>query len=349
MATKKIKGHEIETLKPVVTPCEDLSQFYRQTVNLIESSTLNTSGMHWMGIESVISSLPKWPVFLDLSKANREIFSEFPIDLDLLKKVSTENLSTKVDVKHIAENMSVYWLPMYLDSGKTVSVFIEKRDNEFIFTNNLYVDLEISLNKPNIMRDYVLKSSKFVTQKSEILLKNGIAVNELQVQRVIVDTYEELSDKLFHYAHFIKIFYNHIYNYMIIHSKVSEQKDILKNSVKQFLKDYCRSNKNAVKKLDSDGLLSNTNYYKTKKGTIISTANSKLRLAEMFLDFETLADRGLSKGGIVLMDISSKNHLTEDYIYKLKLKFKKYNIEPLPVIDRENLQSSAFKRLREVI
>lgn len=238
-------------------------------------------------------------------------------------------------------------LPMYLDTGSIISINIVKENNQYEFSNNLYKEIELLLKKSDLVKEYLLKKDKLCELKEEFLTKNSITINESLSKIVICDNEGILSKEIFFYAHYITSYYNQVYSHILSTMKTPQLRNILKLSVEQFINNYNLKYQNKINKIEDFDFLSNSYFYKTKSNKVITTANNKQHLAESLLDLQLLKNSKEFNSGVVILEVSKKNGLSESYIDKFSEKFQKLKIEFYPITERENIDSIEYKNLME--
>lgn len=239
-------------------------------------------------------------------------------------------------------------LPMFLDTGKSVTVNIEKiNESEYIFSNTLYIDLENHLDKENLLNDYILNKQKFNEIKDTLLSENKIKISENLEKYINIDNSQTLADELFIYAHSVKTYYNHIYNYILAFSKTGDKKLAFSKSINKFLENYNKKYRKNIEKFTHDEFISNVEYFKTEKNTILSSANSREHILEALMDFETIKNE--YRNGILFLEMSKKNNLNNTYIDKIIPKLNKLNIRYYIITNRENFYSDEYSKIEELL
>lgn len=268
------------------------------------------------------------------------------MNIDLLRSTLIENFKERIDLLYDNEfnNISIT-LPFFLDTGDSISIYINRKENLYEFSNLMYKEISIALNKPNLLKDHLLKKDKHKEIKEKILTKNNINIDQFLTKIIKTSDINELSNEIFIYSHFICTYYNHIYNYMVTYMKSTHKKNIFQQSVKRFIEIYnSKNNYNAIEPLNND-FISNSEYYLTKNRQIITTTNNKVNLTETIIDFQNLNENTTKyKKAFVLI---KSNEVSDEYLKKLEKTTEKLKINFVSIKDINNIDSEEFKNFEE--
>lgn len=258
--------------------------------------------------------------------------------------------SERVVVEELSGKKYTIDLPMFLDTGDTVTVFLEHIEKRrYCLSNNLYLSLEVSLERNDILNSYLLKEDKFVAIKSKFLRDNYIIVSEFLEKNFAYSSHENLAETIFQYAHFVKAYYNHVFHFIIAHQREGDKRNAFARAVANFFDTYYGETTKKIEKVESEDFISSSNYYKTKNSSYISTANSKARIGEAIMDFETLKKTGGMKKGMILLEVTPSNNLSQVYVDKVASKLKAFGIDYMVFNDRDNFKSDPYKQLKSYI
>lgn len=254
----------------------------------------------------------------------------------------------RIEYDKFNEKYYLVSLPMFLDTGKAVSINIEKiSEKDYIFSNTLYIDLEIHLEKENLINAYTLNKNRFNEVKDTLLSENNIRISENLEKKININTSEELANELFLYAHYIKTYYNHIYNYILAFSKSGDKRLAFSKSITKFLDNYNKKYKKNIEKFTHDEFISNVDFFKTEKNMVLSSANSREHILEALIDFEIIHDK--YRNGILFLEMTKKNNLNNTYIEKIIPKLTRLNIKHCVITNRENFYSEEYSKIEELL
>ncbi|PKQ69527.1 hypothetical protein BZG01_00945 [Labilibaculum manganireducens] len=256
----------------------------------------------------------------------------------------------RVLVEEITGKKYIIDLPMFLDTGDTVTVFLEHVEKRrYCLSNNLYLSLEVSLERNDLLNSYLLKEDRFKAIKDKFLRENYIMVSEFLEKNFAYQSHEQLTDIIFQYAHFVKVYYNHIYHFITSHQREGDKRNAFARAVAKFIDTYYGNTTKKIEKVEREDFISSSNYYKTKDLAYISTANSKARIGEAIMDFETLKRAGDMKTGMILLEVTSSNNLSQVYVDKVASKLKDFGIDYMIFNNRDNYKSDPYKQLKSYI
>jgi hypothetical protein len=225
-----------------------------------------------------------------------------------------------IDVEKVTNKQFEISLPIFLNTGDTVSIILEELNNKYILKNTMYSRLEESLNKyigfDDLRRKYLLGDKKFKELKKEKLKNNLINNSLFQEKEISLNSKNDLLEEIFAYIFNTTTYYNFIYDYIIENLKNDNKILAFKETLENFVKNYNKKNKKNFSKIKNIDFTSTYNSYYIDNNGILTGANNKFHFLEAIYDLEIL-DKKYKNNLINIKILKGKGDLKEDYINKV--------------------------------
>ncbi|MCF0171605.1 MAG: hypothetical protein HUK04_07505 [Bacteroidaceae bacterium] len=225
-------------------------------------------------------------------------------------------------------------LPLFLDDGTQVYIYITREEEKIILSNDLFKYIEASISKlykkRNIKKDILLNKRKFERIITDILEKNSIKYS-LTLDYILKND-EDIIFEIFQYLFNIIRYYNYIFNYCIIYQPSDEEKEkAFKNAFQNFIINFNKSNSVKIKEVPKEEFMykTKTKYYKFNEEIIFTGVSGKLHLHQSEQEMKKMLETGKYKKAKLIIDIIDddmkkyvKNHFLKLTTPNSNLEFK---------------------------
>ncbi len=250
------------------------------------------------------------------------------------------------------ENFSIF-LPMFLDTGNSIDIHISKiEENRYSLSNNLYVYLEERLERNDLIKSYLLKSSSLKEIKRAVLEKNNIAVSINQEKEVAYINEEDFAKELFLYAHCITIYLNELYNSAKNKKPPIEREKIFLSAVENFVNSFNLKSEIKLNKFQDNKELSSKNeIYLTSNQNgekkIISNVLNERNALRTLINFNTLYGKREYEKGILFFDMEDRS-LTDSVVSEIENSLKKIGISSYKIDSADDFNEK-FDEIKDKI
>ena len=249
-------------------------------------------------------------------------------------------------------NFSIF-LPMFLDTGNSIDIHISKiEENRYSLSNNLYVYLEERLERNDLIKSYLLKSSSLKEIKRAVLEKNNIAVSINQEKEVAYINEEDFAKELFLYAHCITIYLNELYNSAKNKKPPIEREKIFLSAVENFVNSFNLKSEIKLNKFQDNKELSSKNeIYLTSNQNgekkIISNVLNERNALRTLINFNTLYGKREYEKGILFFDMEDRS-LTDSVVSEIENSLKKIGISSYKIDSADDFNEK-FDEIKDKI
>ena len=264
--------------------------------------------------------------------------------MQYLKNEIIEIFKNATSIKTSEKNIEIS-LPLYLDNGAKINLFLYLEKNNCVLYNNLYSTIEDSIflktkNKKDVVKEYLNNPKEFPEIK-ETLKKFGIDTSSLLLEFKIKNK-KDISIEILMYAEFIKSYYNNLYNILIERLiKTRGKTNIYYNNFTKIVNTYKKNG--GFKSIETEETLSNAPFYENKE-ILITASKDEKNLPNIYIDLLELKNKE-KKGFVFLNKITKKK---EGLLLK---KFKEINIDLVNIDNGDNeieLQQKLNKEMEKI-
>lgn len=196
----------------------------------------------------------------------------------------------------------IFYTPLFLNDGSFIYLYIEKKEDKIIFSNDMYKYVESNMKKfqknKNIIKDYFLNRKTFEKLITS-LEKEGI--NHSLLMKKEINESDDLKEEIGKYLFSISKYYNYIYDYCLIYSKDKEAKEKeFKMAIDNFVTNFNKLSKKKIIKLENK-LYSNIDYFEYDNLDIFTGVYTELDLHKAFGELEKKVEIEKKKA-LILVD-----------------------------------------------
>lgn len=242
-------------------------------------------------------------------------------------------------------NQEIISLPLFLDNGTQVYIYVTKENEKIILSNDLFKYVENSISKfykkRNIKKDILLNKKKF-----EKVIKNTLEENSIEYSLTLEYIIKTKKDKdiifeIFQYLFNITRYYNYIFNYCIIYQPTEEEKEkAFKNAFQSFINNFNKRNAIKIKEVPKEEFIYNTKtkYYEFNENIIFTGISGKLPLHQSEQEMKKMLKTGRYKRAKLIIDITDNDmkKYVEDHF--LKLTVENTNLEFKLISDMDKIE-----------
>lgn len=246
---------------------------------------------------------------------NEKILMEkivLPVFSNLIK-YETYNNSKEIEIS----------LPFFFNTGDTLDVIVEKRENSIVLKNLSHRLIEQSLSDKidfiSLRKKYFFGKKTKIEEAQKIYLdSNGIKNTLLQEKIISFGTEEEIKEAFFSYCFYILRYYNFVHDYFLVN--LSERiGNHFENEIYNFIETYNKSQNIQLKEIEKNetNIISQNNKYFYDNEIVLTGINTKINFCEAVLDIENIKKEMKVSKFVVVYQSKNKNDLNRTYMEKI--------------------------------
>lgn len=245
---------------------------------------------------------------------NQEFLNEKIISPFFFKFINSESYDdNKIEIS----------LPLFFNTGDTLDIIIEKKDDYAILKNLSHRLIEESLsdriNFLALRKNYFFgKAPKIKEIQKTYLEKNGINNSLLQEKVISFNNEEEVKKDFFSYCFYVLRYYNFIHDYFLSYSN-EKLENHFEKEIYSFIESYNKTKNIQLKEIEKNEIdtVSQNNKYFYDEKIILTGVSTKINFWEALADVESIKEKKEVSKFIVVYQGKVKKGLNIAYMEKI--------------------------------